>query len=179
MQEYAPNVKLMTLSKTLGFMGILSFETVKDRNIKKSDICIAIIGANTEPIRYKNPVISSIGNIIAPKVPIIVTATAIHFDDIFANIDSVDTPAEYTSKNVVVTVENTTIKSPIIPSLAFNKICDISDSIVNNAALIPITYIQTLTRPCYSTCSSCLHRFLCFFCIITYKRKPRKRHCNR
>ena len=123
------------------FLSLLIF------NIKKSAICIAIIGANTDPIRYKNPVISSIGNTIAPKVPITVTATATHLDFILENIDSVDTPAEYTSKNVVVTVERTTIKSPIIPSPAFSKILAISDSIVNKAALIPIMYIQILTNP--------------------------------
>ena len=65
----------------------------------------------------------------------------------FENIDSIDTPAEYTSKNVVVTVESTTIKSPIMPSPAFSKILAISDSIVNKAALIPIMYIQILTKP--------------------------------
>ena len=116
-------------------------------NIKKSTICIDIIGAKTDPIRYKKDVISSIGTRMAPAVPIIVTATATHLPGIFPIIDSVETPAEYASRNVVVTVERTTIKRPTMPSPAFRSICAISDSIVNNAALIPIIYIHVLTSP--------------------------------
>ena len=40
---------------------------------------------------------------------------------LFFEIDSLDTPAEYASKNVVVTVENTIIKSPAMPRPAFTK----------------------------------------------------------
>ena len=48
-------------------------------NKKKSAIWIAIIGANTEPIRYKKSVILSIGYTIAASAPTIVTPMAIYF----------------------------------------------------------------------------------------------------
>ena len=92
-------------------------------------------------------VISSIGNNIAATVPITVTAIVTYFPFNFDKIVSLDIPAEYASRNVVVTVENTTIKSPIIPSPAFTIICATSLSPVNIAAPIPIIYIQQLTIP--------------------------------
>ena len=61
-------------------------------------------------MKYKKSVISVIGKNIAPIVPIIVTATASHLLLIFLVIASPETPAEYASKNVVVTVDKTIIK---------------------------------------------------------------------
>ena len=55
---------------------------------------MAIIGANTEPMRYKNPVISSIGNTIAPMVPTTVTATATYCPLNCGKMDSLEIPAE-------------------------------------------------------------------------------------
>lgn len=84
------------------FLSLLIF------NIKKSAICIAIIGANTDPIRYKNPVISSIGNTIAPKVPITVTATATHLNFILKNIVLDPVMVATSGSNLM---ENSAIKS--------------------------------------------------------------------
>ena len=61
--------------------------------------------------------------------------------------DSLDTPAEYASRKVVVTVENTIISSPATPRPALSIICAISDSPVKMAAPIPIIYIQQLITP--------------------------------
>ena len=46
--------------------------------IKKSAICIAIIGANTEPIKYRKSVISANGRKTAPAVPITVTKKVVN-----------------------------------------------------------------------------------------------------
>ena len=75
----------------------------------------------------------------------IVTTTAAHFSFILEEIDTDETPAEYASKKVVVTVENTIIKSPTTPSPVFNIIWAISYSPVKIAAPIPIIYIKMLT----------------------------------
>ena len=108
---------------------------------------MAIIGAKTDPMKYRKSVISSMGNRMAPAIPITVTTTATHFPLIFSPRDSLEIPAEYASRKVVVTVENTMIRRPAIPSPAFTIIWAISDSPVKIAAPIPITYIQQLTRP--------------------------------
>ena len=84
---------------------------------------------------------------MAPMIPITVAATAIHFPLIFLDKDSLEIPADHASKNVVVTVENTIINYPAIPSPAFTMICAISDSPVKIEIPIPITYIQQLTNP--------------------------------
>ena len=106
-----------------------------------------IIGANTEPMKYRKSVISASGRKIAPTVPMTVTATAASLPFTFAESDSPETPAEYASRKVVVTVENTMIKSPAMPRPAFTMICAISDSPVKMAAPMPIMYIQQLTKP--------------------------------
>ena len=62
--------------------------------MKKSAICIAIMGANTEPIKYRKSVISVSGRKIAPTAPMTVTATATHFPLIFDDSDSLEIPAE-------------------------------------------------------------------------------------
>ena len=72
--------------------------------------------------------ILSIGYTIAAIVPMMVTMIAAHFSGIFSEIDTQDTPAEYASRNVVVTVENTMISRPTIPNPAFSMICAMSDS---------------------------------------------------
>ena len=51
-----------------------------------------------------------------------VTTIAMYFPLILCEIVSLEIPAEYASKYVVVTVENTIIKSPAIPRPAFNII---------------------------------------------------------
>ena len=114
---------------------------------KKSAIWIAIIGANTEPMRYRKSVILSIGYTIAAIVPSTVTTIATCFPFHLFTTVSLEIPAEYASRNVVVTVENTMIRSPAIPRPAFSMICAISYSPVIIAAPIPITYIQQLTIP--------------------------------
>ena len=116
-------------------------------NRKKSAIWIAIIGANTEPIRYRKSVILSIGYTIAATVPITVTTIATCFPFHLLTTVSLEIPAEYASRKVVVTVENTMIRSPRMPRPAFNMICAMSYSPVMIAAPIPITYIQQLTIP--------------------------------
>ena len=62
--------------------------------IKKSAIWIAIIGANTEPIKYRKSVILSIGYTIAAIVPTTVTTIATCFPFHFGTIDSLEIPAE-------------------------------------------------------------------------------------
>ena len=62
-------------------------------------------------------------------------------------IVSLETPAEYASKYVVVTVEKTIIRSPAIPRPAFNIIWSIPAFCAKIAAPIPIIYIQQLTTP--------------------------------
>lgn len=89
-------------------------------NKKKSAIWIAIIGANTEPIRYRKSVILSIGYTIAAAVPITVTTIATCFPFHLLTTVSLEIPAEYASRKVVVTVENTMIRSPRMPRPAFN-----------------------------------------------------------
>ena len=115
--------------------------------IKKSAIWMAIIGANTEPIKYRKSVTSARGKKTAPAVPTMVTATANHLPFIFDDNDSLETPAEYASRKVVVTVENTMINRPAMPRPAFTMICAISDSPVKMAAPMPMTYIQQETTP--------------------------------
>ena len=56
-------------------------------------------------------------------------------------------PAEYASRNVVVTVEHTIIRCPAMPRPALSKIAAMSDSPVIMAAPIPMTYIQQLNTP--------------------------------
>ncbi len=97
-------------------------------NQKKSAIWIAIIGANTEPIRYRKSVILSIGYTIAATVPITVTTMATCFPFHLLKQSQLEIPAEYASRNVVVTVENTMIRSPAMPRPAFTMICAISYS---------------------------------------------------
>ena len=111
-----------TIQITMFVTSIASDRLSARFRIKKSAIWIAIIGANTEPIRYRKSVILSIGYTIAPTVPITVTATAAYFPFSLENTDSAEMPAEYASRNVVVTVENTMINSPAIPSHAFTMI---------------------------------------------------------
>ena len=62
-------------------------------------VCTAIIGAKTEPIRYKKFVMLSIGYTIAATVPITVTIIAAHFSLIFSEMDTLETPAEAVKKN--------------------------------------------------------------------------------
>ena len=66
---------------------------------------MAIIGANTEPIRYRKFVMSSIGKQMAQTVPMTVTMSAAYLRLIFDDRDSAEMPALYASRNVVVTVE--------------------------------------------------------------------------
>ena len=93
-----------------------------------NEICTAIIGAKTEPIRYRKSVMLSMGYTIAAMVPMAVTISAAHFSGIFSEIETQETPAEYASKKVVVTVENTIIKRPTTPRPAFTIICAMSYS---------------------------------------------------
>ena len=60
---------------------------------------------------------------------------------------SLETPAEYASRYVVVTVERMTTPSPATPSPACSMICAMSDSPVRIAAPMPMKYIQQLTSP--------------------------------
>ncbi len=61
---------------------------------KKSAIWMAIIGANTEPMRYRKSVILSIGYTIAAIVPMTVTAHCRIFSIHLENTDSDEIPAE-------------------------------------------------------------------------------------
>ena len=115
--------------------------------IKWSAICTAIIGAKTEPIRYKKPVISSIGNKIAATVPMTVTTMAVFLPSSLAERLSAEMPADQASKKVVVTVENTKITSAAMPSPALTMMTAMSYSPVKMAAPMPITYIQQDTSP--------------------------------
>ena len=69
------------------------------------------------------------------------------YSDALFDSDSLETPAEYASRKVVVTVDSTIIRSPAMPRPALSIICAISVSLVNMAAPIPIRYIQQLTAP--------------------------------
>ena len=89
---------------------------------------MAIMGANTEPIRYRKLVILSMGNIMAAAVPMTVTATAAHFSLIFWEMDTLDTPADYASRKVVVTVESTMMSRPVSPRPAFTIMMEMSYS---------------------------------------------------
>ena len=104
----------------------ISFSLWSSSNRKKSAIWIAIIGANTEPIRYKKFVILSIGYTIAARAPTTVTAMAIYFPFSLWLRVSLEIPAEYASRKVVVTVEKMMISSPTIPRPAFTMIWAIS-----------------------------------------------------
>ena len=55
---------------------------------------MAIIGAKTEPMKYRKSVISPRGRKIAPNVPMTVTATATHLPLILAERDSLEIPAD-------------------------------------------------------------------------------------
>ena len=55
---------------------------------------MAIIGANTDPMRYRKSVMLSIGYTIAAIVPMMVTAIAAYFPLILENTDSDEIPAE-------------------------------------------------------------------------------------
>lgn len=103
-----------------------------------------LIGANTEPIIYKNCSNQWIGTKIAMTVPMIQVTIAMVFSISLVVILSALTPAEYTSRYVVVTVENIMIIKANTPSPALTMIFPISLSPVNIAALIPIIYIQQL-----------------------------------
>ena len=87
------------------------------------------------------------GNVEAAPVPTTVTATAAHFSFIPEEMDTLDTPAEYASRNVVVTVDSTTIRSPVRPSPAFTMMTEMSYSPVWMAAPIPMTYMKMLMMP--------------------------------
>ncbi len=65
---------------------------------------MAIIGANTDPIRYRKSTYCSIGVNMARRIPANVTATAVHFSSSFGTIVWKLTPAEKASRKVVVTV---------------------------------------------------------------------------
>ena len=108
------------------------------------------MGANTEPMRYRKPVISSMGNSIAPTAPMTVTPMAVFLPLIFPERDSAEIPADQASRKVVVTVENTKITRAAMPSPAFTIMTAMSYSPVKMAAPIPMTYIQQDTRP-YTT----------------------------
>ena len=84
------------------------------------------MGANTEPIRYKKPVMSSMGNSMAAAVPTAVTATAVHFPLIRALSDSAEMPADQASRKVVVTVDKTRITSAARPRPALTMMTAIS-----------------------------------------------------
>ena len=64
------------------------------------------MGANTEPIKYKKPVMSSMGKRMAPRMPAAVTAMAVGLPWMFLQSDSAEMPADQASRKVVVTVEN-------------------------------------------------------------------------
>ena len=69
-------------------------------------------------------------------------------EGLLLKIDSKGNISGYMQENNnKIPIENTTIKSPIIPSPAFTIICATSLSPVNIAAPIPIIYIQQLTSP--------------------------------
>ena len=72
--------------------------------------------------------ISSIGNKIAAIVPMTVTTIPTWLPFSFGKMDSEETPAEYASRKVVVTVEKITINKAAIPSPAFTMITAMSDS---------------------------------------------------
>ena len=62
-------------------------------------------------------------------------------------IETADTPAEYASRNVVVTVEKMTMSRPAAPSQAWTMMDAISLSCVSRAAPKPMMYIQQLAIP--------------------------------
>ena len=115
--------------------------------IKWSAICTAIIGAKTEPIRYKKPVMSSIGKRMAPATPMTVTTMAVFLPFSLGVRLSAEMPADQASRNVVVTVENTRITSAAMPSPALTMMTAMSYSPVKIAAPMPMTYIQQDTSP--------------------------------
>lgn len=83
-------------------------------------------GINFPTIRHRKSVILSIGYTIAAAVPITVTTIATCFPFHLLTTVSLEIPAEYASRKVVVTVENTMIRSPRMPRPAFNMICAMS-----------------------------------------------------
>ena len=73
----------------------------------------------------------------------------------------------------------TMISRPAILSPAFSKICAMSDSPVNSAAPIPMTYIQQLTMPYTMALTAVAFTgFSAFSCIIADQWQPGKRHCH-
>ena len=110
-------------------------------------IWMAIIGANTEPIRYRKFVMSSIGKQMAQTVPMTVTMSAAYLPLIFFDRDSAEMPALYASRNVVVTVERMRMSSAATPRPALTIMSAMSPSPVKMAAPMPMTYIQQLTTP--------------------------------
>ena len=91
---------------------------------KKSASKIAIIGAKTEPMKYKNPSMFCSGKKQAARIPTTVTIIAFIFSFILREIVFEEIPAENASKNVVVTVENIMINNPIMPIPICNIIAE-------------------------------------------------------
>ena len=65
----------------------------------------------------------------------------------FCHRDTPDTPAEYASKNVVVTVASTINNNPVTPNPSCNSIWAKSDVWVYKAMPSPIAYIHALITP--------------------------------
>ncbi len=105
------------------------------------------MGANTEPIRYRKLVISSMGNRMAPATPTRVVTMATVLPLSFPDRDSAEIPADQASRKVVVTVENTRITRAAMPRPAFTMMTAMSYSPVKMAAPMPMTYIQQDTSP--------------------------------
>ena len=105
---------------------------------------MAIIGANTEPMRYRKSVISSIGYRIAAMVPTIVTITAMPLLEAPLQMVVLDTPAEYASIKVVVTVEKMITMRPARPRPAFIMMVMMESPPPKIAALRPKVYITIL-----------------------------------
>ena len=99
---------------------------------------------NTEPIKYKKFSRTVAFDITAIDAPITETSMAAVFSFISFVILVVLTPAEYTSRYVVVMVEKIIISMAIVPAPAFDSIIDMSLSPVKIAAAMPIMYIQLL-----------------------------------
>ena len=98
-------------------------------------------------MRYRKPVMSSIGKRMAATVPMTATTMAVFLPFSFAERLSAEIPALHASKKVVVTVESTKITSAAIPSPAFTIMTAMSYSPVKMAAPMPMTYIQQDTAP--------------------------------
>ena len=90
---------------------------------------------------------SSMGNRMAPTVPMTVTAIATCLPFSLAQMLSEEMPALHASRKVVVTVDSTRITSAAMPRPACTMMAAMSLWPVKMAAPMPMRYIQLLTTP--------------------------------